>query len=101
MERKMRMLTVAEAKKIGIQACIDKLGYAFCRLHADNATSAYSERNGIVNCFVGVSDEPALECDITKVNRLILTSGEKWPYAARCNVRMSDGYIEFVEYRTP
>lgn len=95
------MLTVDEARKIGISACIEKIGYEFCRRHADNATSGYSEENGFVNCFVGVSDKPTQKYDIEEVTQLILTSGEKWPYAARCNVFLVDGRIEFSELRTP
>lgn len=34
------MLTVKEAKKIGIRACIDAIGYEFCKKHADNSTSS-------------------------------------------------------------
>lgn len=95
------MLTVKEARKIGIQACINKIGYEFCKKHADNATSAYSVLDGIVNCFVGVSDEPAPDCDISKVDKLVLTSGKNWPYVARCNVYMEDGRIDFLEHRYP
>ena len=96
------MLTIEEAKKIGIRACINMIGYDFCKEHADNATSAYGEEDGgYVNCFVGVSDFPAPECDITKVDELILTSGKKWPYAASCNVYLESEEIEFLEYRVP
>lgn len=96
------MLTANEAKKIGIRACIDRLGYEFCKKHADNSTSAWGEdEKGIMNCFVGVSDMPAPVCDITKVDELVLTSGRKWPYAASCNVYMETGKVEFLELRTP
>ena len=95
------MLTVDEAKNIGIKACIEKIGYDFCREHADNATSGYSEEDGVVNCFVGVSDEPTKQCDISEVNKLVLTSGKKWPYAARCYVSLEDGEIRFCEIRRP
>ena len=95
------MLTVDEAKKKGIRACMDKIGYEFCKEHADNGTSAYSENEGVVYCFVGVSDEPTPECDISKVDRLILTSRKEWPYAVSCNVDMQDGNIEFLEVRSP
>ena len=71
------MLTFEEAKKIGIRACIDKIGYDFCLAHNDNSTSAYGEVDGIAKCFVGVSEEPAQEYDIEKVEYLILTSGKK------------------------
>ena len=95
------MLTVMEAKKIGIRACIDAIGYDFCKKHADNGTSAYGENEGVVYCFVGVSDKPAPECDISKVDSLILTSVAEWPYSASCNVDMQDGQIEFLEVRRP
>lgn len=95
------MLTVTDAKKIGIRACMDKIGYDFCKKHADNGTSAYGEDDGFVKCFVGVSDEPAPDYDIEKVDHLILTSGKKWPYYAYCRVEMASGEIEFGEYRIP
>ena len=37
------MLTVEEAKKIGIRACVEKIGYDFCKAHPDNGVSAYGE----------------------------------------------------------
>ena len=95
------MLTVEQAKKIGIRACIDKIGYEFCRKHNDNSTSSYGEVDGIMKCFVGVSDQPAGEYDIEKVDHLILTSGKKWPYYAHCKVDMTSGVIEFGECRIP
>ena len=95
------MLTVIEAKKIGIRACIEKIGLDFCKKHADNATSGFSEEDGYVNCFVGISDEPAKQYDISNVNTLILTSCSSWPYEARCNVSLLDGKIEFSELRRP
>ena len=92
------MLSTDEARRIGIRACIDKIGYEFCKLHADNSTSAYGENDGVMNCFVGISDKPAPVYDISKVDELI---GEEWPYSASCNVKMSDGTIEFLECRIP
>ncbi|MBR4981587.1 MAG: hypothetical protein IKY94_03390 [Lachnospiraceae bacterium] len=95
------MLTVNEAKNIGIRACIEKIGLEFCKQHADNATSGFSEEDGYVNCFVGVNDKPAKQYNISEVNKLVLTSGEKWPYAARCNVSLINGNVEFYELRRP
>ena len=95
------MLTVIEAKNIGIRACIEKIGLDFCKKHADNATSGFSEEDGYVNCFVGISDEPAKQYDISNIDTLILTSCSNWPYEARCNVSLSDGKIEFSELRLP
>ena len=96
-----KMLTVDEAKNIGIKACVEKIGYDFCKKYADNSTSAYGEEDGVVNCFVGVSDEPEKSCDISEVDKLVLTSRNEWPYAARCYVSLSDGEIRFSEVRRP
>lgn len=68
------MLTFEEAKKVGIRACIDKIGYEFCKIHQDNSTSAYGEDDGVAKCFVGINDAPPHEYDIEKVEYLILTS---------------------------
>ena len=95
------MLTVDEAKKMGIRACIDKIGYNFCEKHKENSTSSYGEVDGVMKCFVGVSDQPAQDYDIEKVEYLILTSGKKWPYYAHCTVNMANGEIAFGECRIP
>ena len=76
---------------------MEKIGIDLCKKHADNATSAYSEEDNIVNCFVGVNDTPAPDYDISKVTRLVLTSNEKWKYSARCHVDKISGTVVFVE----
>ena len=96
------MLTIEEAKKIGIRACVEKIGYEFCKAHPDHGVSAYGEeREGYINCFVGVSDEPAPACDISEVDELILTHENDWPYYASCDVSLQDGNIIFLECRIP
>ena len=95
------MLTKSEAKKIGIKACIDKIGYDFCKLHEDNGVSLYGlGDNGLYDCFVGISDQPASQKDISEVDELVLSPGNDWPYYARCDVNMEDGSVEFIEYKT-
>ncbi len=90
-----KMLTEEQAKKIGIRACMDKLGYDFCIKHKDNAVSAYGRAEGDkMECFVGVSDEPYVEPETP-----CLTSYYRWPYAARCLVDLHTGEIEFIEFR--
>ena len=91
------MLTTNEAKKIGIRACMEKIGLDICKKYADNVTSAYSEEDNIVNCFVGVNDTPAPDYDISRVTRLVLTSCGKWKYAARCHVDKVSGTVVFVD----
>ena len=50
------MLNIEAARKIGINACIDKLGREFVMKNKKYATSAYGERDDSVFCFVGVDD---------------------------------------------
>lgn len=95
------MLTVIDARKIGIKACIEKIGYDFCKKHADNATTAYSEEDGIVFCYVGVDDSPAPVID-PNIEKLILSSKRnEFPYSASCNVNMSDGSVVFLDCVLP
>jgi len=86
------MLTEEQAKKIGIRACVDKLGYDFCMRNKDNVVAAYGERDGKLECFVGVSDEPYEE-----KQQPCLTSGYRWTYAARCLVDLETGEVCYVQ----
>ena len=95
------MLTFDEAKKKGIRACVDKIGYEFCKKHNDNSTSAYGEVDGIMECFVGVSDEPTHEYNLEEVESLKLTSVNDWPYFANCDVDMRTGEITFGDCKIP
>ena len=92
------MLTYEEARKIGINACIDHLGRDFVTKHRDNASSAFGDRVDHAYCFVGVSDQP--EAPMT--DGLRLTSGDdKFPYIARCNVAYDTGAITFLDCILP
>ena len=48
-----------------------------------------------------VSDQPAPICEISKVDELILTHENDWPYFACCDVSLQDGSIEFLECKIP
>lgn len=91
------MLTYEKARKIGVEACIDKLGRDFVMKYQDTSSSGYGDRGDHVFCFVGVDDRPAPEMK----DELILTSNGKFPYMARCNVRYSDGQVEFLDCVLP
>lgn len=96
------MLSIAEARKIGVVACIKEIGYDFCKKHADNATSAYGEDNGIVNCFVGVNNYPARKIDLAKIEVLRLSDRKNdWKYYAQCLVRRETGEIQITASRVP
>ena len=93
------MLSVKEARKIGIDACIEKIGVEFWEKHKDHAVYAHGEKEGYkVGCFVGISDQP--EPDLDTVN-IRLSPGNDWPYYADCDVDRKTGEIEFDEFVVP
>ena len=91
------MLTYDEARHIGVNACIDKLGREFMTKYQNNASAGFGDRGDHVFCFVGVDDRPEPEMK----NELILTSGGKFPYLVACNVAYEDGHIDFLEVTLP
>lgn len=94
------MLTFEEAKKIGIKACVDKLGYDFVKKHEDNACSAYGDEGDHASCFVGVSTEPDQPWT---GGPLVLddSPSAKYPYSASCNVAYADGKVTDLECVLP
>ena len=92
------MLTFEEAKKIGINACIDKLGRDFVREHRDNGVSCYGEEDGIVSCYVGIDDKP---CIIDTSGPIVLDHESHFPYYANCYVNRTDGKITFGDSVLP
>lgn len=90
------MLTAEEARKAGINACIDLIGRDFVEQNKDSATAAYSltaTKYGAVDCFVGVGDREKRENDGT----LVLDSTSKFQYQAVCSVSLIDGMVTFNE----
>ena len=92
------MLTYDEAKKIGIDACIDRLGRDFVKKNRDNASSAFGDREDHAYCFVGVSDQP--ETPMSEGLRLT-SENDRFPYVARCNVAYSNGTVTFLDCVLP
>lgn len=94
------MLTFEEAKKIGIKACVDKLGYDFVKQHEDTSCSAYGDEGDHASCFVGVSTEAE---SLWSGGPLVLddSPSSKYPYSARCDVAYIDGTITFLECVLP
>ena len=91
------MLAIKEAAKIGIDACIDKIGRAFVIINRNNGTSGYGEYDeSYVYCFVGVDDEP-LNLS-SSLGGLVLDSVSKFSYFANCVVNRIDGTVEFIDY---
>ena len=90
------MLTFNDAKKIGIKACIDMLGYDFVKKYEDKACTAYSDEGDHASCFVGVdtTNISALSSD----GHLILddTPAAAFPFSVSCNVAYKDGTVTNV-----
>ena len=96
------MIKEKEAKRIGIRACMDQIGYDFCKAHSDNAVSAWGkDETGLFNCFVGVNDAPAKKRNISEVTELVLTADNDWQYYANCNVSLDDGSVIMEDSRIP
>ena len=92
------MLCFEEARKIGLNACIDKIGRDFVRKYAESTTTAYGEVDGNAFCFVGVDNQPLPSFD---GKTLVLDSRSKFPYRASCNVSLQDGDMQFLDCVVP
>ena len=88
------MLSIEAARKIGINACIDKVGREFVMDHKDLVTAAYGETDDGVFCFVGVGDRSG---SANEPGVLVLDSTSVFPHEARCIVRLADGAVSFIE----
>ena len=91
------MITYEKAKQIGVDACIDRLGREFVMKYRDSSSSTYGDRGDHAYCFVGVDNGKTRE----EYTQLILTSNNKFPFYASCNVRYSDGNVDFLECVLP
>lgn len=97
------MLTFNEAKKIGREACIEKLGREFFDKYKEFSTTAYGNfcEEGITFCYVGVDNQPPAE---EHSESLILSNEAQKnpiPFGVSCNVSLANGEIEFLECRLP
>lgn len=92
------MLTFEQAKKIGLEACAEKIGKEFVREHADATSTAYGEHDGEVYCFIGINISPRKQFD---GKTLRLSSTGKPDYRASCNVSLKDGSTTFIECVLP
>ncbi|MBR4474453.1 MAG: hypothetical protein IKS55_12545 [Oscillospiraceae bacterium] len=92
------MIDFETAKKIGIQACVDKIGIDYVRKYRDTYTTAYGmDTETDAFCYVGVSDDPI---EAASGNGIILEKSP-FPYYASCNVNLNNGQVSFLECRTP
>ena len=94
------MTRYEQAKEIGREACIDRLGRDFIMRYRDTSCPAFADMEDHAYCSVSV-DNTETRYDI---GRPVLTSkaaGSVWPYYAKCNVRYSDGNVEFLDCVVP
>lgn len=92
------MLKLETARKIGMNACVDKLGRDFVSAHRNTVTSAYGENENGMFCFVGVDVEQAA---IVNGRSLVLDSHSKFQYRVSCNVDLNNGRPRFLECVLP
>lgn len=94
------MLTREAARKIGIDACVDKIGRDFVETYKDFAVYACGdgEIEDSVFCYVGVDDKPYVP---ETSDTLVLDSTSQFPYRASCNVCLTDGAVKFIECVLP
>lgn len=92
------MLSFHEARQIGINACIEKLGRQFVERNKNCATSAFGLQDNSVFCYVGIYSE--FDSKINSM-QLILDSCSKFTYYTSCFVDMQSGEIEFIECVLP
>jgi len=92
------MLDTREAKKIGISACIAKIGVDFCKKYEANACTSCGVRDNVMFCSVGIDDIPY---EVQREPETLVLSESGFQYFASCNVDMRDGTIEFLECIVP
>ena len=92
------MLTFEEAKRIGLDACVNRLGREFVMKYKDTSCPAYGDMDDRVFCFLGVDNS---ESRYVNDDKLVLDGGSSWPYSARCTVKYNDGTVDFLECKLP
>ena len=91
------MLTYEQAKEIGKEACIDRLGRDFVMKYRDTACPAFSDLDDRAYCFVGVDNSD----DRYDYSNVTLDSTSKWPFSVECTVKYDNGAIEFLDCVVP
>ena len=94
------MLTFEDAKKIGIDACAEKIGRSFIREYADTSSTGYGDAEDHAFCYIGVDNRKR---NIHHDEEIVLddSNDSKWPFIAKCNVWYNDGRIEFFDCKLP
>lgn len=96
------MISFEQAKQIGIQACIDKIGRELVQAHKDTTCFASGNVGDHMFCFVGVNTKP----DPDPVGRPLVLDGEdeeslRFEFLANCLVSYEDGEVRFLKCILP
>lgn len=51
------MISMREARKLGINRCVDLIGREFCNRYRKRSVSSFGRNGNIVDVFVGITDE--------------------------------------------
>ena len=91
------MLTYKQAKKVGRNACINRLGRDFVLKHRKSAGASFMDCDSYVQCFVGVNEK-----EMPKTGKIVLDDSRKdFDWSAECNVSYADGKIVFGKCKLP
>lgn len=95
------MLTEEEARRIGLRACVEKIGIEFCEKHKDTSVCAYGVVEGVMQCYFGVDDQPNPDFEKLKPEEVYLSCRRYAPYFARCEVNMESGVVTITDFCIP
>lgn len=85
------MLSIEEARKIAINACIDKLGKDFVEKYKDSSVFAIGVWDGQVYCYIGVNSK-----NIEINPKRLLLDEEKFENSISCLVDLETGNISYI-----
>ena len=92
------MLNEKEAIRLGLNACVDKMGRDFVLSHKDEAVMSYGKVDDDILCFLGVGNAKPNQYD---GKNLVLDSTSKFQYYVNCKVNLLDGTKIFTNCELP
>lgn len=85
------MLSLTQAKSIGMQTCIDSLGRSFVKKYKDTSVTAFGVDENVLYCFLGISTNS--QAFVESNSDVLTLSKNDWDYSSSCNVSLTDGTI--------
>lgn len=93
------MFTFEQAKRIGVDACVDKLGKEFVQRNNSGSCVGYADVDEYAFCYVGINDRPRQDWNGETI--VLDGNGSKFPYMVSCKVWYNDGNVEFMDCIVP